>query len=231
MCGRYTIRELRLLEAALDAIAKQDDVIPPYRLPNYNAAPGQLHPVAHLDEKGQRVIENMKWGFVPYWTKGKAEIAPVNAVAETASTKRMFRVSYTRRRCLIPADGFYEPKGPKTVRNRPWFFFEMKDKSPFAFGGIWETWHSPEGPANTFAILTTIPNEFVGQIHERQPVIIDRKDYARWLDPKTPANEVDEMVKAIDEDRLEAWPVSDAAKSPRGKGESLIEPIGPKING
>jgi len=70
MCGRYTIRELRLLEAALDAIAKQDDDMPPYRIPTYNAAPSNLLPVAYLDDKGKRIVEAMKWGFVPSWTKG-----------------------------------------------------------------------------------------------------------------------------------------------------------------
>src|SRR5580704_4847449 len=142
----------------------------------------------------------------------------------------MWRQAFFRRRCLIPADGFYEPKGPKTQKNRPWFFFEMKDHSAFAFGGLWERWNSPKGPVNTFAILTTTPNKFVGQIHERQPVIIDKKDYQRWLDPKTPLDEVMEMSNAIGSDRLEAWPVSNAAKDPDNNGEQLIEPTGPKIN-
>jgi putative SOS response-associated peptidase YedK len=229
MCGRYTIRELRLLEAALDAIAKQDDQIPPYKIPTYNAAPAQLLPVAYLDDNGKRVIEAMKWGFVPAWTREKAKFAPINAVGETAPTSRMFRQAFSRRRCLIPADGFYEPKGPNIQKNRPWYFFQMRDHSPFAFGGLWERWHSPDGPADTFTILTTTPNRFVGKIHDRQPVIIDRKDYAKWLDPKMPAEEVTDMLRAIDDDRLEAWPVSDAAKSSKSKGEQLIEPIGPKI--
>jgi putative SOS response-associated peptidase YedK len=89
MCGRYTIRELRLLEAALDAIAKQDN--PPYQIPTFNAAPSQLLPVAYLDDKGQRIITAMKWGFVPAWTREKPKFTPINAVSETAPTSRMFR--------------------------------------------------------------------------------------------------------------------------------------------
>ena len=129
MCGRYTIRELRLLEAALDAIAEQDDVIPPYKIATFNAAPSQLLPVAYLDAKGKRIIAAMKWGFVPVWTREKPKFTPINAVSETAPTSRMFRQAFSRRRCLIPADGFYEPKGPKTQKHRPWYFFQMRDKS------------------------------------------------------------------------------------------------------
>ena len=229
MCGRYTIRELRLLEAALNAIAKQDDVIPPYKIPTYNAAPSQMLPVAYLDEKGRRIIAAMKWGFVPAWTQEKPKFAPINAVSETAPTSPMFHQAFARRRCLIPADGFYEPKGPKTQKHRPWYFFQMRDKSPFAFGGLWERWNSPEGAVNTFTILTTTPNKLVRQIHDRQPVIIDSKDFAKWLEPKTPTDEVTPLLKATGDDRLEAWPVSDAAKSTENQGESAIEPIGPKI--
>ena len=86
MCGRYTIRELRLLEAALDGIARQDDVIPPLKVPTFNVAPSQLLPVAYLNDKAKSVIEAMKWGFVPWWTKGKPKRAQVNAKSETAAT-------------------------------------------------------------------------------------------------------------------------------------------------
>ena len=114
MCGRYTIRELRLLDAALGALLKHDDYVPPYRTPTFNAAPSQLLPVAYLDDKGKRIVEAMKWGFVPSWTKGKPKFAPINAVSETAPKSGMFRKAFAQRRCLILADGFYEPRGPKT---------------------------------------------------------------------------------------------------------------------
>jgi putative SOS response-associated peptidase YedK len=159
---------------------------------------------------------------VPFCTETLAEISSV-------TTTPHVRQSIAQRRCLIPADGFYEPKGPKTQKHRPWYFFQMRDKSPFAFGGLWERWNSPEGAVNTFTILTTTPNKLVRQIHDRQPVIIDSKDFAKWLEPKTPTDEVTPLLKATGDDRLEAWPVSDAAKTRGAEGNSLIEPIGPKI--
>ncbi len=232
MCGRYTIRELRLLDAALGALLKHDDYVTALQTPTFNAAPSQLLPVAYLDDKGKRIVEAMKWGFVPSWTKGKPKFAPINAVSETAPKSGMFRKAFAQRRCLILADGFYEPRGPKTEKHRPWYFFQMRDHSLFAFGGLWERWYpEPDKPLDTFTILTTTPNKLVGQIHERQPVIIDKENFGKWLDPKTPPDEVMVMTKALADDRLEAWPVSDAAKDPKNKGESLIEPIGQKING
>jgi putative SOS response-associated peptidase YedK len=232
MCGRYTIRELELLRAGL-GIARQtnlDDFVERRILPTFNAAPSQTLPIIRTSHDGSFLLEMAKWGFVPSWTKGKPKLAPINAKCETAATSGMFRKAFSQRRCLIPADGFYEPKGPKTQKNRPWFFFQMKDKSLFAFGGLWERWYpEPEKPLDTFTILTTTPNKLVGQIHDRQPVIIDKDDYEKWLDPKTPTDEVVEMTNAIDEGKLEAWPVSNAAKAPANNGEELIEPIGSKI--
>jgi len=221
-----------LLRAGLGIVRKNnlEDFIERRILPTFNAAPGQELPIVRTSHDGSFLLEMAKWGFVPSWTKGNAKRAPVNAKCETAATSGMFRKAFAQRRCLIPADGFYEPKGPKTMKNRPWFFFQMKDHSPFGFGGLWERWYpSPNEPIDTFTLMTTVPNKFVGQIHERQPVIIDRNDYAKWLDPKTPMDEVTPMLDAIATDRLEAWPVSNAAKDPDNEGISLIEPIGPKI--
>ncbi len=232
MCGRYTIRELELLRAGLGIVRKNEleDFIERRIVPTFNAAPSQILPIVLTSKDGSLKLEMAKWGFVPSWTPGKPKLAPINAKAETAGTSGMFRKAYSQRRCLIPADGFYEPKGPKTQKNRPWYFFQMPDASMFAFGGLWERWYpEPDEPVDTFTILTTTPNRLMKPIHERQPVIIDSKGYERWLDPKASADEVTEMTTPIGDDRLEGWPVSNAAKSPANKGESLVEPIGPKI--
>jgi putative SOS response-associated peptidase YedK len=129
---------------------------------------------------------------------------------------------------LIPADGFYEPKGPKTQKNRPWFYFQMRDQSPFAFGSLWERWNSPDGPRNTFTILTTVPNRFVGKIHERQPVIIDSNAYARWLEQKTPTDEVTEMLKAVGDDQPPSDP--ERGHSERCLGLGTAEDCGLESN-
>ncbi len=198
--------------------------------PRFNVAPSQSAPIVRTASDGKIVAEVATWGFVPSWTKDKPKLRPINAKCETAATSGMFRKAYAQRRCLVLADGFYEPKGPSSMKNRPWYFFQMPDAPLFAFGGLWERWYpKPEDPQDTFTILTTTPNRLLKPIHDRQPVIIDSDDYQRWLDPKTPVEEVATLTNPIADDRLEGWPVSNAAKSPANEGPSLTEPIGQKI--
>ena len=226
MCARYTIRELVLLARALGITLNNADEEFDER-PKFNAAPAQKLPVVRLTSEGRRVMDGMKWGFVPSWTKGKPKFAPINAKSETAASNAMFRSAFDRRRCLVPADGFYEPKGPKTLKYRPWYFFQLRDAAPFAFGGIWERWKSgPDAESvDTFTILTTSPNEIVGQCHDRMPLILHQEAYARWLDPQVNGKGVSDLLVPYPPDDMTCWRVDDRAKRSDNDDPKLIAPV------
>ncbi|HTQ40774.1 MAG TPA: SOS response-associated peptidase [Pirellulales bacterium] len=177
MCGRFTLRErLNDLLREFDAEVRGE----PFELfEQYNICPTNLIPVIREDESGENELLRMQWGFVPSWAKD-AKFCPINAVSETVASKPMFRSAIKKRRCLIPADGFYEWKKlpKKTKGDAPWYF-QVNGGKPFAFAGIWERW----GELESCAILTTTPNELMAPIHDRLPVILSPTDYDAWLDP------------------------------------------------
>jgi putative SOS response-associated peptidase YedK len=148
----------------------------------YNICPTTQVPVVRQADKG-RELTRMQWGFVPSWAND-AKLCPINAVSETVAEKPMFRSAIKKRRCLVPADGFYEwKKIPKKNKgDAPWLF-QVKDGKPFAFAGIWERWEKGDKPIESVAILTTKPNELMAPLHDRLPVILSPVDYNAWLDP------------------------------------------------
>lgn len=135
----------------------------------------------------------------------------------------MFRQAMQRRRCLVPADGFYEWQG-KTPPKQP-YFIHMSDDAPFAFAGIWERWRaSPDAePIDSFAILTTTPNELMRPIHDRMPVIVPEPDYGRWLDRTRGASDIEDLLRPYDAGKMEAWPVGRQVNNVRNGGPTLIE--------
>lgn len=236
MCGRYVLRRIDILRRALEAtlyLPGFEEFDEKRIVPRFNVAPAQQCPIVRTNSKGQRVLNFAGWGLIPSWTKGKPKLQPINAKSETAASSGMFRPAFERRRCLIPADGFYEPKGPKTVKHRPWYFFQMRDAAPFAFGGLWERWTPEPGaePVDTFTMLTTAPNEVVGPYHDRMPLILRREDYAQWLDREVPAEGVRGLLAPYKSDDMECWRVGDAVKRAGNKDgsanddPSMIEPI------
>lgn len=146
--------------------------------PRYNIAPTQ--PVSVVRAKGSaRVIVSMRWGLIPNWAKD-ASMAQINARSETLLEKPAFKENFERRRCLIPADGFYEWR--RSGRSKQPFHFGMKDDSLFAFAGIWDRWRTPQGQLiESCAILTTAPNELLRDVHDRMPVILRPETYHVWL--------------------------------------------------
>jgi putative SOS response-associated peptidase YedK len=186
MCGRFTLRNrlndlLREFEAEIRG--------EPFDLfERYNICPTNKIPIIRETDGGREMVR-MQWGFVPSWAKD-FKLCPINAVSETVAEKPMFRSAIKKRRCLIPADGFYEwKKIPKKIKgDSPWLF-QVKGGKPFAFAGIWERWESkPEQDQEKIviescAILTTKPNEVMAPIHDRLPVILSPADYKAWLDP------------------------------------------------
>ena len=193
MCGRFTLRrKLNLLLQEFDADIRGE----PFDLfERFNICPTNRVPVIRQTDSGRELLR-MQWGFVPSWAKD-AKFCPINAVSETVAEKPMFRSAIKRRRCLVPADGFYEwKKIPKKIKgDSPWLF-QVKD-GPFAFAGIWEQWDKGDAdgkvkdgeddednePLESCAILTTTPNEMLAPIHDRMPVILSPADYDPWLDP------------------------------------------------
>ncbi len=185
MCGRYYRRsdKQRIAEAFHLGKLPDEFVLPPW---DYNVAPTTFQPVIRsAKETGERELVLMRWGMVPHFAKSLADfkgISTINAKAETLMNAVTWRVPFQRRRCLVPADGFYEWKklDPKT---RQPYAFSMADGAPFAFAGLWDGWKDPDGGwLQSYSIITTTPNELTATVHDRMPVILEPKDYNRWLD-------------------------------------------------
>ena len=215
MCGRYT------LTVPVDRLAGEFDLDGGVGelSPNYNVAPTQSVATV-LAENGGRRLEMLRWGLVPSLADDP-EIGSrmINARAETAPEKPSFRSAFKRRRCLIPADGFYEWKREEGGKQP--FYFHMEDGRPFAFAGLWEEWHDE---LRTCAILTTSPNEVAAKIHNRMPVILPREDYDAWLDPEAEKEELVSLLRPYPGDDLETFPVSRFVNSPRNNDERCVEP-------
>lgn len=177
MCGRFS------LSTDKDDLQSRFGIDPTGILlkPRFNIAPSQLHPVVVVEDD-KRVLRMMKWGLVPPWSADpKIGYRMINARAEGVDTKPSFRSAFKRRRCLIPAAGFYEWAKPDKKTRIP-YYIRLKSKELFAFAGLWELWGP--GKLETFTIITTEANELVAQIHDRMPVILREKDEGTWLDPE-----------------------------------------------
>lgn len=179
MCGRY--RLTRKKEILAETFDLEDGVD---WSPRYNIAPGQNVAVIRQDAtKPARSSSLMRWGLIPFWAKdANVGYKMINARAETITEKPAFREPIQSRRCLIPADGFYE--WVKKGNEKPPYCFALADDSIFAFAGIWDRWKNPKGESvETCSIITTSPNSLLANIHDRMPVILKRESYDIWLDP------------------------------------------------
>ncbi len=215
MCGRYTLT---------DPVAAVEDLFglnPPEDAdtqtaggiwsPRFNIAPTQDVLIARVDTaEGKLEVGPAKWGLIPHWAKDQREGARmINARSETVAAKPAFRTSYRTRRCLVPADGFYEwlKKGPKDKQPH---YIKMKDGSAYAYAGLWTKWRSPEGETvRSCTVLTTKPNELVAEVHDRMPVILSAGDYSAWLDPAvTDGDAVAHLLKPYPKEFMESYRVS-----------------------
>ena len=222
MCGRY------VLESDLDFLQGRfsfDDHRLEFR-PRYNIAPTQQ--VLTITNDGQRRAEFMRWGLIPFWAKDpKIGYRMINAVGETAATKSAFRAAFKKRRCLIPADGFFEwrKEGKQKV---PTYIF-LKSRKPFAFAGLWESWKSPDGETiRSCTIVTTKPNEFIEPIHNRMPVILSEETEALWLDPMTEeADTLSALLIPSPAELMEAYEVSNFVNYAKNEGRECVLPVSP----
>ncbi len=206
MCGRYRLsRRKQIVEEYFGSVSEEEDWAP-----RYNIAPTQPVPVICQNPKEPvRELSLMRWGLIPSWVKTASGAASmINARSETASTKPAFRDALKSRRCLIPADGFYEWQ--RRVKSKQPFCFEVNDGELFAFAGLWDRWKDPsDGWIKTCSILTTIPNAVTSAVHDRMPVILDLDSYDLWLDPGvTDESAASELLKPYDARLMRCYPVS-----------------------
>jgi putative SOS response-associated peptidase YedK len=219
MCGRYTLAsptERLAEEFGVDAASIE-------LAPNYNVAPTQTV-AAVLGEGGQRRLEVLRWGLIPPWADDPGiGSRMINARSETAPGKPSFRRAFRERRCLIPADGFYEWQ--RTNGAKQPYYIHMEDGRPFAFAGLWESWSKGgEGEVRTCTILTTGANALVGEVHDRMPVILAHDAYDVWLDPASERDELTGLLAPYPVDEMEAYPVSRFVNSPSNNDPRCIEP-------
>ena len=191
MCGRYT------LTSPAQVIAEVFGVAEPIELaPRYNVCPGQDVPVVRTRHGADdRVLDLLRWGLVPWFVKTPAPAARmINARAETAATSPAFREALRRRRCLLPADGFYEWRAGATKRGpKQPFHIQREDGRPIALAGLWERWKGPDGSRlESCTVLTTTPNELLAEVHDRMPVVLAPDAWPLWLD-----REVQDVARVV----------------------------------
>jgi putative SOS response-associated peptidase YedK len=228
MCGRYRLSKTEKYLLEKFGVRPGGDF---EYVPRYNIAPTQQVPVIRQDRKEPvRVISMMRWGLVPYWAKDiSIGNKMINARAESCTEKPSFKESLSKRRCLIPADGFYEwrKSGSGRGKTKQPFLFTMQDESAFAFAGLWDKWKSPEGKViETCSIITTEPNELTQGVHDRMPVILPAEQYELWLDPGfSNADELSAMLRPFDSKQMKKTPVSDRVNSPENDDEECTKEV------
>jgi putative SOS response-associated peptidase YedK len=220
MCGRYELHTHPAAIALAFGLA-----YPPSIEPRYNIAPMQMVPIVRVNAAGERELVQVRWGLVPRWAKDPSIGARmINARAETASTRGAFRHALARRRCLVPADGFYEWQAGASGKQP--MHVARRDRRPFGMAGLFERWLSPDGEVlDTCTILTTPANALLRPLHERMPVIVAPEAYERWLDVSQA--EVADLLAPMPEDALRLQPVSTRVNAVRNDDASLIEPVEP----
>ena len=220
MCGRFSITTpVEALRALFRFVG------PPVNLqPRWNVAPTQHAPVVRRGKDGRRELTMLRWGMVPYWAQDISGAARmINARGETVAEKPAFREAFRARRCLVPADGFYEWETLGESPPKQPLLFRMADGAPFAFAGLWERWRPREGgeTIETFTIVNTAANAMMARYHDRVPIVLAQDDYATWLDP---AADPRPLLKAPPSEWFTATRVSTRVNNVRNDDEACAEP-------
>ncbi len=212
------------------ALAKLFDLDAPPLEPRYNVAPSQPLLTVRLDRDGEREWALLRWGLVPSWAKDPGiGNSLINARSETAPEKPSFRAAFKRRRCLVPADGFFEWQ--RRNKGKQPYYITLKDGKPFAFAGLWEMWTGPGGEElQTCTLLTTEANELVQPLHDRMPVILAPQDFDLWLGKPGDADKEEitvlrHLLHPFPAEKMQAGPVSKSVNNPRNEGPECIEPV------
>ncbi|MGB3097155.1 MAG: SOS response-associated peptidase [Candidatus Deferrimicrobiaceae bacterium] len=222
MCGRFTLFDSAASVAEGFGLAEV-----PSLSPRYNVAPSQEVAAVRIPAEGRaREFALLRWGLVPSWAKDPSlGDRMINARSETAAEKPAFRSAIRRRRCLVPASGFYEWKR-MNGRKQP-YFIGMRDRKIFGFGGIWESWEVAGGEVVlSCALLTTGPNDLLRPIHDRMPVIIAPRDFELWLSPEVKDSQaLVPLFRPYPHAEMTAFPVGMAVNNPKTDAPGLIEPL------
>lgn len=216
MCGRFTLKNPRLIRLDyIDPVCFEDLV------PRYNIAPSQ-EVLTVVQHESARAATFMQWGLIPSWSKEAKGV--INARVETIEQKPTFSDSFVRRRCLIPADGFYEWERNGRI-SQP-YYFQMKNEKPFAFAGVWDRWKHEGRTIISCAIITTTANDLLAKIHHRMPVILKPESYDPWLDENSRAADLKELLIPFSASEMISHTVSHAVNDTKIDGEHLVQPGG-----
>jgi putative SOS response-associated peptidase YedK len=219
MCGRYAITTAPEAIRQLFAYLEQ-----PNFPPRYNVAPTQPVPIVRMAE-GRRQLALVRWGLIPAWVKDPRTFSLlINARGESVLDKPAFRNGMKRRRCLFPADGFYEWK--RDGEKKQPYFVRLKSGQPMAFAGLWESWMGPNGEEmETAAIVTTTASRSIAHIHDRMPVIVPPEAFDFWLDPNVDGEMAASVIAPARDALIEAYAVSRAVNRTANDSAALIEPL------
>jgi putative SOS response-associated peptidase YedK len=217
MCGRFTLRAPNRIK--VDGLRTAHL---PSLEPRYNIAPSQ-QVLAITGSRQQRELSLFVWGLIPSWSKEPKGF--INARAETLELRASFSDSFHRKRCLIPADGFYEWK--RTGKSKRPYYFQLQDEGLFAFAGIWDEWRKDDVSITSCAIITTRPNDLVATIHDRMPVILPAESHDLWLDPEAQPDELTEILSPYPAAEMKSYPVSSEVNRPQNDNERLVIPVDP----
>ncbi|MCC6305180.1 MAG: SOS response-associated peptidase [Rhodobacteraceae bacterium] len=219
MCGRFVITHPAAALAALFEAVPANDLP---AVPRYNVCPTQRVAAVTAADGARRLVV-LRWGFLPAWYKAPGD-GPllVNARAETVAARPAFRTAARERRCLIPADGFYEWQKAAGGERLPWFV-TRRDGAPMAFGGLWQAWEGAGERLLACAIVTTPANAALAPVHDRMPLILEPADWPLWLGEA--GHGAARLMRPADPERVALWRVGTAVNSSRAEGPDLVAPL------
>jgi putative SOS response-associated peptidase YedK len=226
MCGRYYRRsdKQRIAEAFKLGRLPEGFVLPDW---DYNVAPATMQPVIRLNrDTGEREMVLMRWGLIPFFAKSAADFkgfSTINAKAETVEEKALWKGPFQKRRCLVPADGFYEWAKIDSKTKKP-YAYSVNNRHLFAFAGLWDAWKDPANGEwlQTFAIITTTANELTSEVHDRMPVILHPKDYDRWLERGDAHRPPIDLLRPYEADEMQADSCNPQVGNVRNNGPEML---------
>ncbi len=220
MCGRFT--QLLTWQQVHSLYTVPATEVPSLLQPRYNGAPTQYFAICRLDAQADRAVGLLRWGLIPFWAKDSAMGARlINARAETVHEKPSFRRSFKARRCLIPADGWFEWQH-QAGRKQPYFLTAV-DGAPLSFAGLWDSWDKEGHRVETFTIITTQACPALQEVHHRQPAIVRPQDFDAWLDPATPQTTLLQLVRLPHAGPFGRRAVSRRVNNPRNNDAKILQ--------
>jgi putative SOS response-associated peptidase YedK len=228
MCGRVFVKSsFSELMGAFASVRRESNMPGLDAGPRFNGAPSLTYPIiVHDKDATDGAFTEARWGLIPSWVKeAKPKVQPANARCETLKTNGMFRGAFKSRRCLVPVEGYFEWKANKGAKIKQPYALAMKSGRPFCIAGIWEPRRIPDLAVEqkTFALITCEPNDLVAAIHDRMPVILHEKDYARWLSPAE--TDPSDLLVPFPSELMKIWPVSTRVNKAGTEGADLLDPV------